>query len=200
MHEQDQVKAGKAFLNWFDGTDSKTFEEMANEGAKAEDALYAASNIQIAFADKGDQQQAFINAADYSDEWAECFRAWYICQAKQGEGWGNCNTLIASKRWDTLHDEPEATWQRWHCGSCGARYKTAFGLLIEVKKGGIGCYILAEFPPNHMGDFKAAIIQQRYGSGCESPGELFARLPDLRPASTTFFEPLLRGWKDHGKK
>ena len=120
---------------------------MAEEGAKLEEELRAAANVQIAFADKGDQQQRFVDAADYSDEWVEGMRVWYICQANQGAGWPKCNTLISSKQWGTLHEDPLAPKQRWYCGVCGTRYKTNFGLLIEIKHQGLGCYILVDFPP-----------------------------------------------------
>ena len=35
----------------------------------------------------------------------------------------------------------------------------------------------------------------RYAEGCETALDLFRKLPDLRPSSVNFFEPLLRGWK-----
>jgi len=54
MQEEEQVKDAKAFMKWFDGTDPKTFEDMADEGARLEDELRAAANVQIAFADKGE--------------------------------------------------------------------------------------------------------------------------------------------------
>ena len=94
---------------------------MAKKGAELEDALQRAAHTQIAFADKGLEKQRFVNAADYSDEWAEGFRAWYICRANQGEGWGSFNTFISSKHWDRFRDDPMATGQRWYCGNCGAR-------------------------------------------------------------------------------
>ena len=89
-----------------------------------------------------------------------------------------------------------ATRQRWYCGVCGAKYKTKFGLLMEIKHQGLGCYILADFPPQHMFDLKGAIIQQRFAEDLASPEKLYAILPDLKPASENFFKPILVGWKD----
>ena len=102
---------------------------MVEEGGKLEDALWKADNMQIAFADKGDEQQRWINAAEYSDELAPGFRAWYVCMAGCGTGWPRCGTLISSKCWDTFHKDPAASKQRWYCGCCGAKYRTTFGLL-----------------------------------------------------------------------
>ena len=57
------------------GSNPKDFEEMAKEGAELEDRLQRAAHTQLAFADMGPEQQRFVNAADYSDEWEEGFRA-----------------------------------------------------------------------------------------------------------------------------
>ena len=63
---------------------------------------------------------------------------------------------------------------------------------------GLGCYILAEFPPQQMGDLKSAIMQMRFAEGCDPPRDLFRKIPDLKPSSKNFFEPLLRGWAHPG--
>ena len=110
-------------------------------------------------------------------------RVWYICRANLGAGWGECGTLISSKCWGRLFEDPMASKRRWYCGCCCCRYKTKFGLLIEVISTGVACYVLADLPPQHMGDLKAAIVQQIMGNGVQTAEELFARLPDVKPAS-----------------
>ena len=124
-----------AFKRWADGIDTESFVDMAERGAQLEEELQRAAQKRIAFADKGDEQDAFCYAADYADEWAENFRAWYICQANQGAGWGTCNTLIESKAWDTLHEDPMATKQRWYCGVCGTstRRNSASSLRSNIR-------------------------------------------------------------------
>ena len=88
QHEEKQLESAQAFMRWYDGSDTKTFEHMAAEGARLEDELRAAANVQIAFADKGPDQQRWIDAADYSDEFEPGMRAWYICRSKLGASWG----------------------------------------------------------------------------------------------------------------
>ena len=46
-----------------------------------------------------------------------------------------------------------------------------------------------------MGDLKGAIIQQRLAANVETPEELFALLPDLRPSSTVFLKPITKSWQ-----
>ena len=74
---------------------------------------------------------------------------------------------------------------------------TRFGLLIEMRIGGVAYYLLAELPSQHMADLKCAIIESRFAEGCASPMDLYKRLPELKPSSVNLFEPLLSGWK-HG--
>ena len=186
--EEEQARAAMAFKRWADGTDTESFEDMAAHGAKLEEELQKAAHVRIAFADKGEHQSRFVNAADYADEWAEDFKAWYICHAGQAAGWGNCNTLIQSKLWETLHDDPMATGQRWYCRNCGGKYKTRYGVLIEWKLQGIAHYLLAELPPPHLLDVKGMIIEARFGENCGTAAELFELIPTMEPASTRYFK------------
>ena len=55
-------------------------------------------------------------------------------------------------------------------------------------------YLLAELPPQHMGDLKAAIQQMRYSEHCKTALDLYNAIPDLRPSSGKLFEPLDFGW------
>ena len=49
-----------------------------------------------------------------------------------------------------------------------------------------------------MGDFKSAIMQCALQKAARTPGT-FRKLPDLRPSSVNFFEPLRRGWAHKDK-
>ena len=56
-----------------------------------------------------------MRAADYSDTWFMTARGgmkvYYVCKANIPKCW----TLILSKKWDMLHDDPWAMGQRWYC-------------------------------------------------------------------------------------
>ena len=133
---------------------------MCREGFALEEKLREAASRERAFESRGEDQRKFVNAADYADGWVDDgagsqFNVYYICRSDQGAGWPNCNTLIESKQWDRLHEDPNATGQRWYCCNCGAKYRTKFGVLIEWKINGIAHYLLAELPPPTSGTSKA---------------------------------------------
>ena len=88
--------------------------------------------------------------------------------------------------------------QRWYCGKCGARYMTKFGLLLEVRLQGMAYYLLAQLPPQHMGDLKNAIIQMRYSENCKTALDPYNCIPDLQPSSVKLSEPLDFGWAHKG--
>eukprot|EP00974_Lingulodinium_polyedra_P063392 6120805-Lingulodinium_polyedra.AAC.1 len=58
----------------------------------------------------------------------------YVCFAKTGHDWEDprCKTVIAAAIWDKLHDDRLAVGQRWYCRRCPARYKTSFGVVVEL--------------------------------------------------------------------
>ena len=199
--EEDQVKAAQAFSKWANGNDPADLEALCQEGFALEEKLQEAANKQRAFESKGEDQVRFVNAADYADNWVsneagDQFNVYYICRCDQGAGWGNCNTLIQSKEWDTLHEDPMAVKQRWYCRNCGGKYKTRYGVLIEWKLQGVAHYLLAELPPPHLWDVKGMIIEARFGENCGTPEELFKLIPTMAPASTNYFQPRTGlGWK-----
>ena len=131
-------------------------------------------------------------AADYADEWfkgsAGAFRMYYICRA------GNppCNTLIESKAWDTLKEDPLAVKQRWYCKVCFARYKTRYGCLIEIVRAGVAMYCQAELPPPDLYDAKGMIIQERF-KGVKDPEALLNSIPEVRPVAASCFQQVGEG-------
>eukprot|EP00974_Lingulodinium_polyedra_P119752 11172352-Lingulodinium_polyedra.AAC.1 len=59
----------------------------------------------------------------------------YVCLGKTGPDWEDprCKTAIASAAiWDRLRDDPLAVGQRWYCKRCPTRYKTSFGIVVEL--------------------------------------------------------------------
>ena len=46
-----------------------------------------------------------------------------------------------------------------------------------------------------MFDLKGVIIQHRFADDLASPEKLYKILPDLKPASENFFQPVLVSWK-----
>ena len=90
-------------------------------------------------------------------------------------------TLILSQKWDRLHADPLQSKQRWYC-HCGARYKTKYGVLVEIQVDEARfCYCLAEFPPDSLKDAKSMMIERQYRQ-CSTPQDLLAALPRISPS------------------
>ena len=122
------------------------------------------------------------NAADYSDRWFKDgvreFRVYYICLSG-GTQWP-CNTVIEAMAWDRLKDELEATGQRWYCKRCTAKYRTKFGVLVEMINGTQACYCLGELPPCDIQDAKMLKIAENFKQ-FTTPKQLLDALPNIKP-------------------
>ena len=136
-------------------------------------------------------------AGDTSCEWDSTTNDYKF---KNGGGRaGKCEAITLAKDWDKLLGDPLASGQRWYCPACGARYATAFGLLMEMKIGGGEgghkiLYARVKFPDTRGLDMKALFIQfgkdkplpkgQQAAAAAKehsSPEELFNSLPRRRP-------------------
>ncbi len=116
--------------------------------------------------------RAFI--VESSPDWAVThFRMWFVCRGKTGDwvniaepgeeplmGFDQCRRIISSKYWDTLQEDPFARrGQRWMC-SCGTFYRSAFGVICEMKVRGVEGvqvtkFVNCEFPSDHVQDMLA---------------------------------------------
>ena len=80
------------------------------------------------------------------------------------------------------------TGQRWYCNCCGSRYKTKFGMLIEIIIGEDtqAMYCKAELPPPDIQDAKNMMIQRTF-KHCSTPSELLAAIPVISPLDRSEF-------------
>ena len=90
----------------------------------------------LAFRDKPDQHN-WIQAASFSDEFTVvkglgAIRYWYLCMS--GAATERCCTLVLSKRWPRLFEDPSQSGQRYYCPICGSKYKASTGVLVEVTR------------------------------------------------------------------
>ena len=104
----------------------------------------------------------------------------YTCRAGAA-GW-LCDTAQAAKVWRRMIDDPMASKQRWYCTQCDARYKTGFGVVIELidKRGPTpqAYYCRATIPDQSIMDAKGMRIEKDY-KDAQSPEELYEALPTL---------------------
>ena len=80
-----------------------------------------------------------------------------------------CNHVTASKEWLRRHKDPAATGQRYYCKAeeCKARYKTAWGTLIEIYDNAKEnyYYMKAPVPDDHVHDILALAKQKEMPKG-----------------------------------
>jgi hypothetical protein len=113
------------------------------------------------------------------------FNYYFVC--KSGAKDNMCWTMISSKNWTQVHADPIADGQRWYCKVCGARYMTRFGVLIEIVQPHAVSYMLADYPPDTIGDVRAMAMEREHDRA-STPAELFAAVPNLVPASELHLE------------
>ena len=88
-----------------------------------------------------------------------------------------------------MKEDPNATKQRWYC-KCGARYKSTWGVLIEIVREDVASYCLAEIPPQHLQDAKGMIIEQKYLK-VKNAKELYDAIHICTPIAKSCFQQLM---------
>jgi hypothetical protein len=175
-----------------DVDDPAAMEQYNKDGIKLHADLEDAA-AWTSFASK-DNPNAWRRAADYSERLVStvvgAFNYYFICKA--GPKDNICWTMINSKNWTQMHEDPIANGQRWYCKVCRAKYMTKFGVLIEVVQPHAVSYMLADFPPNTLGDVRAMAMEREH-EGAKSPAELFAAVPNLVPASKLHLQEIDSG-------
>ena len=181
--EKKAIEHTMRLRQWLAG-DTSNFEE----GLELEEALEEASYSTRAFSNF-DNPGAMQRAADYSDRWFTSeegiFNAYYICRAG---GCQPCNTVIQAQAWDRFKEDPAASGQRWYC-HCHAKYKTSWGVLIEIFRDDVACYCLANLPPESMFDVKGMLIQEKF-KHVKNARELYDAIPRISPLAKNAFDPI----------
>ncbi len=95
--------------------------------------------------------------------------------------------MIQSKAWERLIDNPLATGQRWYC-KCGARFKTAWGQVVELQLRGETIYFRAAVPDHIFQDIRALSYESKYKP--LTPLELYHMVPEVKPITGAIIEPL----------
>jgi hypothetical protein len=145
-------------------------------------------DVPLAFADKGAKQYDWIAAADYSDEWSceyhpdgtikTAMRVFHVCLGGGTEH--ACNTVIEGETWVRWHEDPLATGQRWYCPLCSTKYKTKFGVLVELHIAGSVYFLLAEYP-KAWNDVKHMKVEFDFAKQVSTPKELYDKIMAVQP-------------------
>ena len=143
-------------------------------------------------------QWEFMLAAQYSDLWCEikdkrgrrigAMMSYYVCLA--GGNQYPCGTVMESSAWDRMHADPLRAGQRWYCNVCSAKYRTKFGVLVQVllppcdtHPSGSVQWMRAEVPDRDHEDVRAMHLEEVYDPS--SPMELYNKVQMSAAPSTT---------------
>ena len=150
-----------------------------------------ADTTSLAFADKGTEQNAYLQVATFSDEWVSCekgfLRAWYGCFHTKKNTVPKCGTVMASKRWGRKFKDPAAPKQKYYCCICGCRFNTCFGMLVQIMCKGVSTFALAPVSNHDVEDIRAMALEFKHKP--TSTKEFYMNLPEVVP---TDFETILR--------
>ena len=105
--------------------------------------------------------------------------------------------MILSKVWKRLFDELEHTKQRWYC-YCRTRYKTKFGLIIEIVIKGVCHWMRASFPGQEIQNIIFAQIEKQF-TQYDTPQELYGVLPNVYPLDRELFVKPIADHEGHYK-
>jgi len=140
-------------------------------------------------------QWRYFIASTFCDLWAELrdkrgnvigvFCSFYVCMRLINET-ERCGTVIISKIWDRLKEDPLATGQRYYCNCCNAKYRHASGSLLQIQvPGSDPAFCRATNPPRDNEDVKAMYLEDELDP--TSPADLYNRIPEAIPhAEGTF--------------
>ena len=89
-----------------------------------------------------------------------------------------------------------ATHQRWYCVCCGTRFRTKYGMLVEVHTKGVSTFMLAEVIGGDVEDIRAMFLENL---APVNPRDLRDLIPDFRPIDPQgVLRPLKPGETDKG--
>ena len=136
----------------------------------------------------------FTQPAQYSDEWScnenkngevlPASRTFYVCLAESGEQ-RPCYTAMPSKTFGAFSEDPLASKQMWKCVCCNVKYKTRFGVIIEIQVGSNFYYVKAPIPPEHLEDLR---LEQPLNPS--SPEELLEKVHLVTPHKNEILRPI----------
>ena len=167
----------EAFLK---GDDVKRINDLSAQIENMEGKIEETTKA-LAWRSRGAEQDRFLSAGEFSDEWSSyggwTMRSFYMC---------GCGCVTPSKLWDRKFSDPLAARQRYYCVACSRRYRVAFGQLVQVQApDGALYYMKAGLPPKEVEDLRALSLEQEHGD-VRSAEELYGRLRTYAPATGNY--------------
>ena len=118
-----------------------------------------------------------------SGEWVNtesgALRAWYLCLQDWGGSYPPCGTVMPSKQFQRQFEEVGVTKQKWYCVCCTTRFRTAYGMLVEVRTKGVSTFMLAEVTNKDVEDVRAMYLEKKLSP--KDHMDLWRMIPDFKP-------------------
>ena len=161
---------------------SKASQDEIDDCMKGLDDLepkIEAKSRMLAWEDKGPEQDEYLRACEYADEWVRWggyrLRSYYKC---------SCGAVISSKTWKTKHADPMASKQKWYCLACGRKYATAMGQLVELlTPGNQLLWMYADIPNKDVEDIRALALEKEKRDKVSSAADLYSQIASYAPAT-----------------
>ena len=106
-------------------------------------------------------------------------RAWYICMWNGNGQFPICGAVTPSKVWRRKKPEIGATGQKYYCPLCGTRYKTTYGMLVEIRAKEVSTFMRAEISSQDEEDLRAMYLEKTYSP--EDAYALWMKTPNFKP-------------------
>ena len=86
---------------------------------------------------------------------------------------------MPSKQWKRRFEDIGSSKQRWYCVCCQARFKTKYGMLVEVHTQGVSTFMLAEVSNKDVEDVRAMYLEKTLNP--KNHRDLWDKIPDFTP-------------------
>ena len=99
---------------------------------------------------------------------------------------------MPSKQWKRKFEDIGSSKQRWYCVCCQTRFRTAYGMLVEVRAKEVSTFMLAEVSNRDVEDVRAMYLEKTLNP--KDHMDLWERIPDFKPMDP---KDLLRPIEQH---
>ena len=99
---------------------------------------------------------------------------------------------MPSKQWKRKFEAIGSSKQRWYCVCCGTRFKTAYGMLVEVRVQNASTFMLADVSNKDVEDVRAMHLEKTLQP--KDHLDLWNKIPNFEPIDP---ETLLRPVQPH---
>jgi hypothetical protein len=109
-------------------------------------------------------------------------RAWYVCMSDGNGQWEPCGTIMPAKHWHRRFEDVGSSKQRWYCVCCGTRFKTKYGMLVEIhitSPAPTSVFMRSEISNQDVDDVRGMYLEHKLQPTDHK--DLWEKIPDFTP-------------------